>query len=540
MSAAPRTPDTGAVTAAERLHEARGLERAGDGDRALETYFDAIAEARASGLWAVQAEALRRYAILCHQRGNAAEAADACGESLAIATRHGDGALAAEALNARAAFALDRGDLDTARDLFQSALRERGASAELHARIEGNLGIIANVEGDFEGALEHYRRSLGAYQAAGDPHGCARALNNLGMITADRGELADAERYFDQSRALAETHGDLRLQGLSLLNHAEVLVIRQQYDHARTRAENALAIFDRLGAQLDKPDAYRVIGTVYRETGRLALAEARLTRAIDLAARTESPLSEAEASREMALLYQAMGRNQDALRLLNSAHGLFGRLNARGDLIDVSRKVAQLEDTFLRVVREWGQSIESADSYTYGHCERVAGYAERVARALGMTENQITTIRLGAYLHDVGKIKVPHEVLNKPARLTAEEFDIIKMHPIWGVELLDAVEFPWDIKPIIRWHHEKYDGTGYPDRLRGDEIPLSAMVIGIVDVYDALTTTRSYRGAMEPAVALAEMHRMRAAWRDDVFDAFRRAMADHLTAEESQPLPSAA
>jgi putative nucleotidyltransferase with HDIG domain len=220
------------------------------------------------------------------------------------------------------------------------------------------------------------------------------------------------------------------------------------------------------------------------------------------------------------LLYQAMGRNQEALRLLSAAHRLFGRLDARLDLVDVTRRVQRLEGTYLAVVRDWGQSIESADSYTFGHCERVAGYALAVAQALGMDESQQTTIRIGAYLHDLGKVRVPHEILNKPGLLSRDEFEVIKMHPVWGVELLATVDFPWDIKPIIRWHHEKYDGTGYPDRLRGDEIPLAAQVICIVDVYDALTTTRSYRAAMGQAEAVAHMHESRQWWRPDVYEAF--------------------
>ena len=129
-------------------------------------------------------------------------------------------------------------------------------------------------------------------------------------------------------------------------------------------------------------------------------------------------------------------------------------------------------------------------------------------------------MRLGAYLHDVGKVRVPHEILNKPGRLTREEFDVIKMHPVWGVQLLATVEFPWDIKPIIRWHHEKFDGSGYPDQLRGEEIPLAAQIIGIVDVYDALTTTRSYRPALSREQALAQMEAERHQWRPDVYAAF--------------------
>jgi putative two-component system response regulator len=100
----------------------------------------------------------------------------------------------------------------------------------------------------------------------------------------------------------------------------------------------------------------------------------------------------------------------------------------------------------------------------------------------------------------------------------------MQMHPVWGIELLESVEFPWDIKPIIRWHHEKYDGSGYPDRLRGDEIPLSAQVICIVDVYDALTTTRSYRGALDKAEALRRMHESVHWWRSDVFEAFMKTV----------------
>ena len=203
---------------------------------------------------------------------------------------------------------------------------------------------------------------------------------------------------------------------------------------------------------------------------------------------------------------------------------MFGRLDARVDLVDVAGKVAQLEETYAAVVREWGQSIESSDSYTFGHCERVAGYGVAVARAMGLDANGQTTVRMGAYLHDLGKVRVPHEILNKPGPLTPEEFEVIKQHPVWGLELLATVHFPWDIKPIIHWHHERSDGTGYPDRLKGDEIPLSAQIICIVDVYDALTTTRSYRSALSSAEALQRMEESRHWWRPDVYGAFQEAV----------------
>jgi putative nucleotidyltransferase with HDIG domain len=352
------------------------------------------------------------------------------------------------------------------------------------------------------------------------------------MVSADRQLFDDADGYFRQSLEIAERAGDVRLQGLCLLNHADVHVARQRFEEARKNAEASLAIFDQLGARDHKASAYRVIGVVYRETGRPALAESRLRSAIELSVASGSVLLEAESTRELAIVYQVMGRNQEALTLLNAAHRLFRRLDARIDLINVGGKVAELEGTYLAVVREWGQSIESSDSYTFGHCERVADNALAVAKVLGLDETEQTTIRLGAYLHDLGKVKVPHEILNKPGPLTREEFEVVQMHPVWGIEMLANVEFPWDIKPIIRWHHEKYSGAGYPDRLRGDEIPLSAQIVGIVDVYDALTTTRSYRRAMTTEEALAEITKCRGSWSDRVFDAFIRVLGE-------APAPSA-
>ena len=511
--------------AGDLLARGRESERSGCIPEAMEAYDSAVAAAEASGERTVLAEALRRLAVMHHHRNDATRARALCERSRDVAMEAHHPLLAAEALNALAGFEFEAGDIPSARDTFGRALELGGDVLELRARVEQNLGVLANTQGDVAAALAHYQRSLDACRTLGDEKGCAIAYHNLGMLSADRELWDDADRYYAQSIAIAESIGDVHLRGLCLLNHAEVHLARQRYDTARHSAETALGIFDQLGARLDKADAYKVIGVVFRETGRHALAESRLRAAIDHAVSTGSVLSEAESSRELARLFQAMGRNQEALTLLNSAHRLFGRLDARRDLVDVDAKRANLEDTFLAIVRDWGQSIESADSYTYGHCERVARYAIDVARALGLDETQQTTVRLGAYLHDLGKVRVPHEILNKAGPLTADEFAVMQMHPVWGLELLATVEFPWDLKPIIRWHHEKHDGSGYPDRLRGEEIPLSAQIICIVDVFDALTTTRSYRGALPLDEALRRMRESRGWWRPDVYHAFMRTVA---------------
>ncbi len=196
---------------------------------------------------------------------------------------------------------------------------------------------------------------------------------------------------------------------------------------------------------------------------------------------------------------------------------------------DALRMPGQFDAALLAIVRGFGLSLESSDRYTYGHCERVAGYAAKAAGALGLDEREISAVRLGAYLHDVGKIRVPRAILNKPGRLTADEFEVIQMHPIWGLELLEGVEFPWDVRPTVRWHHEKCDGSGYPDGLSGDEIPLHASIIGIADVYDALTTNRSYRPALSAGETMATMRARRCWWRPEVYKAFCRAIDRQAT-----------
>ncbi|HEV2670593.1 MAG TPA: HD domain-containing phosphohydrolase [Gemmatimonadales bacterium] len=518
-----------------RLRDARALERAGQVAAAMTQYQGAITEAERHGEGAALAEALRRLAVLYHQQGDTEAARPLCTRSREVASGMGDRLLTAEALNTIGAMEMMNGSLPDAAGHFRSALELGAANRGLCARVEQNLGILANIRGDLEEACSRYERSLAAYRDVGDEHGCALAYHNLGMVSADREQWDEAIAYFAKSRAIAEREGDRHLQGLCLLNQAaDVYLARQRYEEARTNAEAALSIFHQLGARSEKSGAYRVIGVVYRETGRAALGEARLRSSIDLALETGSVMNEAEARRELAVLCQMMGRNQEALSLLNAAHRLFRRLDARRDLVRVDDKVADLERTYLAVVREWGQSIESNDSYTFGHCERVARNAVTLARALGLDYEQQTTIRLGAYLHDVGKVSIPHEILNKAGPLTREEFALVQQHPVRGVELLASVELPWDLKPIVRWHHEKFDGTGYPDRLRGDEIPLSAQIVGIVDVYDALTSARPYRPALPPARAVEELSAMNGAWSTLVFLTFLGVLPELSRARNPQ------
>jgi putative nucleotidyltransferase with HDIG domain len=526
MVADASEPPAASHSAAAWLQVAREQERNGNTAAAEAAYESCCTLAEATGDATTHSMGLRHLALLHHQRGASSQAGMLARRAYDAALSAGARELAAHALNVIAGFTFESGDLPGARRTFEGALALASGSAALQAGIEQNLGILATVQGEYQQALAHYHRSLSAYLVLGDERGMAHAYHNLGMISADRAQWDEADVCFGNAFTGAERTGDIHLQGLCLLNHTEVHLARGAFDRARADVERALGIFDQLESQIDKADAYRMLGAVHRATGQLESAERHLLRARALASEMQSVLGGAEVNRELALLYQQLGRNRDALNALNASYQLFRRLEARTELVDVGRKIGDLEGTYFRIVHHWGESLESADSYTHGHCGRVAEYGVAVAQALGLDAGHLTALRLGAYLHDLGKVRIPNEVLNKAGKLTDEELNMIKMHPIWGLEMLDEVDFPWDLKPIIRWHHEKYDGSGYPDGLKGEEIPLSAQIICIVDVYDALTTARSYKPAFSPVEALARMADVAHWWRPDVYEAFLQAVGE--------------
>jgi len=506
---------------AELLHDAQLREATGGVSEAIASYEAAVAAAERSGDEVVMAAALRRLAIARHHQGDSIRARADCRRSYGLARALKDDLLAAEALNTLGGLDLTTGSLEDARTAFVRALELGGGSGALRARVEQNLGILANIQGELDEALLRYGRSLEAYQSSNDWHGCAIAYNNLGMVSADRSHWAEAEGYYAKCLDLARKTGDRHLQALCLVNQADVDVTRQRFENARRNAEDALLLLAQLGATDARAAAYRVLGMVYRETGRPALGESRLRTAIELAATSGSVLYEAEATRELALLSQGVGRNQDALRLLNSAYGLFRRLDARVELVDVGGKVAELEATYRAVVREWGRTIEQRHRGTFGHSERVAKHAVAIARALSLSPASETAVMLGAYLHDLGKVRVPQYVLLKTGRLTPKELAMMRLHPIWGVELLGDVEFPWPLKPIIRWHHEHFDGSGYPDGLSGEQIPLEAQIVGLADVYDALVTRETDGRRFDESEARAWILEHRGVWWSSwIVDAF--------------------
>ncbi len=173
------------------------------------------------------------------------------------------------------------------------------------------------------------------------------------------------------------------------------------------------------------------------------------------------------------------------------------------------------------------QSIEGKDPYTEGHCQRLSDYSAYLGERMGLPLEQITALRRAGVVHDIGKIAVPDAILLKPAKLTPEEFKVMQQHPLVGERICGPLKSFRLVLPIIRHHHEKLNGTGYPDGLKGDQIPLTARILQVVDVFDALTTLRPYKRALSISETLEVMdEEVKKGWWDpDIFSQFKQLVA---------------
>lgn len=173
-----------------------------------------------------------------------------------------------------------------------------------------------------------------------------------------------------------------------------------------------------------------------------------------------------------------------------------------GYVEDLRAAVASNRQLFLEAVQTVAAAIDEKDPYTKGHSERVTHYAVVVAEELGLSSEEVESTRVAALLHDVGKIGIPDEILRKPLSLDSKEFELMKQHPVKGARIVGQISQLQDVIPGILYHHEKVDGTGYPEGLSGSQIPMQARIIAVVDAFDALTTQRAYQGAISPEGAV--------------------------------------
>jgi diguanylate cyclase (GGDEF)-like protein/putative nucleotidyltransferase with HDIG domain len=174
-------------------------------------------------------------------------------------------------------------------------------------------------------------------------------------------------------------------------------------------------------------------------------------------------------------------------------------------LEDERRHVESIAELHMRTIEALALAIEAKDHTTHEHLRRVRVYAVEIGKQLGLSEEELEALKAAALLHDIGKLAVPEHIISKPGRLTQEEFEKMKIHPVVGAEILERVAFPYPVAPIVRAHHEKWDGSGYPYGLSGEEIPIGARILSAVDCLDALASDRQYRRALELNEAMNEV-----------------------------------
>jgi putative nucleotidyltransferase with HDIG domain len=510
------------------LDQAAPLKNAGQWQQAIDLYatvFRSSVEARdVENLL----EAILRAGFCYRALGNSELAVEYFELGYAIADLNQQQGIAGRALNGLATLYHTHGSLEQAERYYNLA-REvalQGGDPLVAAHIDQNLGALHNVRGDLAHALSAYESALQSFRDAGHTKALPGVLNNLGMLHIDLEQFDAATACLEEALERSRANGDVVTEAIVQVNRTELLIGRGDLDSARITCDAAFEIFSRLGEHSGRAEALKFYGVIYREANKPYLAETHLREAIEVSAAHNYPLEEAEALRELARVLRMQNRNQEALQALNRAHELFAALRAKHDAADIDKRLDQLEDQFLSLVRSWGESIEAKDRYTRGHCQRVAEYACRIAEEVGLSARDLVWFRMGAFLHDVGKTGVPGEILNKPGRLTDEERGIIEMHTVTGDEILAPIPFPWEIRPMVRSHHERWDGRGYPDQLKGETIPITARILRVADVFDALTTNRSYRQPLTPEQAFQIMQDDYGSFDPHIFEIFSSLLSD--------------
>lgn len=209
-----------------------------------------------------------------------------------------------------------------------------------------------------------------------------------------------------------------------------------------------------------------------------------------------------------------------------------------GRIEDANRHLTQLNSLYMSTIETLAMAIDAKDQITHGHIRRVQAYAVALAKEVGVTDTSlIRAVEAAALLHDMGKLAVPEYILNKPGPLTSAEFDKMKLHSSVGADILSAIDFPYPVVPIVRHHHENWDGTGYPDGLSGTNIPMGARILSVVDCFDALTSDRPYRPRLSDKEALRILVERRGSMYDPlVVDTFLRLHPSlALQAASAQP-----
>ncbi len=434
-------------------------------------------------------------------------------KALAIFEEINDRHHIAHSLNSIGVIFRKRNNLARAEEYYLKALRIREETGDLSglAMSYNNMGILFMNKGDLDSALDYYYRSLKLKEELGDRRGISISYSNIADILVKQKKYDPALEYYRNSLTIVEELEDEERisDNCKLLGH--IMILLEKYDEALEYLERSLQISIRIGTRIYESDCYRELSDLYKATGDYERAflffkkYSSLTKDIfsEESAETIARLQimyETEQKEKEAELYYL--KNVDLRREINERKLVENQLVAQEQLLEervrdrtfeLQQSMEKLKKSVEGTIQTLSKIIESKDPYTSGHQMRVAELAELIASEMGFSDERIEAIYMISLVHDIGKISIPQEILSRPGKLSELEQEIVRTHPQIGYDILSNVEFPWPVADVILQHQELYDGSGYPNGLKGDNIMIEARIIAVADVIESMTSHRPYR-----------------------------------------------
>jgi len=359
-------------------------------------------------------------------------------------------------------------------EYFQKALKLREEIGE-KIDISQSLVLIGNVKSKtakYEEALDFYFKSMAIKKEIGDKRGISQIYNNLGNICLELGKQEKALEYRIEALQIDRELDDKWEIANSTYNIAEYYLLSKEPEKAYHYIVESYNLSKDLSNKGLIRDNLHQFSLYYELSGDYQKA---LKYQRDYSEVTKSMFSE-----ELSEKITEMQTKYETEKLENA----------------VAERTLELQKVINGVIHTIAMTVGVRDPYTADHQEHVADLAAEIAREMELSNRQVEGIRMAGIIHDLGKIKVPAEILSKPGKLTDLEFDIIKTHPQVGFDLLKEIEFPWPLAEMILQHHERMDGSGYPQGLKGDEIMVEARILAVADIVEAMSSHRPYRPAL--------------------------------------------
>ncbi len=491
-----------------------------DPERAEALAREAVAIAGEAGREVDEAKARDLLGMVLGAVGEYSDALDEISRSLEVLERYGLDFDIARCCNNLALVHRYLGDHARSIELFHRSLRIKERIGDLtgEAATWNNLFGVYDYLKDYDTALVCIDRAIALAEEADDERLLPSKYNNKGSILVKKGEFREAERYLRMAMEMNHRSGNVIPLIKNMHNYSEYYIASGDYDEAEKCLGRMLELSREHDFEMGLVLAHGTLAELYDLTCDVKRLREHASSCLEANDGVDMEAWRLKALHLMGKGDAGLGRYREACdSLLGYIDGIGGlevetrshevaRIEARADyehrLRDRLRKV--LHDIILTMTRV----VEMKDPYTAGHQENVARLSEEIGRRMGLDPDRLEGLRIAATLHDIGKVFIPAEILAKPGRLNDMEMALIKMHPRSGYDLLSSIEFPWTVAEFVLQHHEKLDGSGYPQGLSGDGILLEARIISVSDVVEAMSMHRPYRPALGAEKALATVREM--------------------------------